>query len=87
MTSQARPSVATNILANVSKQIEDLSNPILTGRYRLEGTIGKGHYSQVKRATDRLSGTEVAIKILRLPPESHQREKVRIAQVPNIVLT
>jgi serine/threonine protein kinase len=54
------------IVSAVSNQIQQFANPTVTKRYKLEGTIGKGNFSQVKRATDRQTGQEVAVKILSL---------------------
>jgi serine/threonine protein kinase len=54
------------IVSAVSSQIQQFANPTVTKRYKLEGTIGKGNFSQVKRATDRQTGQEVAVKVLSL---------------------
>ena len=54
------------IVSAVSNQIQQFANPTVTKRYKLEGTIGKGNFSQVKRATDRQTGQEVAVKVLSL---------------------
>ncbi len=54
------------IVSAVSNQIQQFANPTVTKRYKLEATIGKGNFSQVKRATDRQTGLEVAVKVLSL---------------------
>ena len=52
-----------SILGAVSKQIQALTNPV-NGRYKFEATIGKGKFSQVKRAVDRW----VHRPLVRVPP-------------------
>ena len=44
------------ILSSVTRQIQDLAISTVTKDYKLEGTIGKGNFSVVKRATDRKTG-------------------------------
>jgi serine/threonine protein kinase len=53
-----------SIISAVLKQIQALASPSVTKKYKLEGTIGKGNFSIVKRATDRDTGREVAIKVI-----------------------
>jgi serine/threonine protein kinase len=53
-----------SIVSAVSRQIQALASPSVTKYYKLEGTIGKGNFSIVKRATDRHTGEEVAIKVI-----------------------
>ena len=53
-----------SIINAVSKQIQAFASPSVTKQYKLEGTIGKGNFSLVKRAKDRESGQEVAIKVI-----------------------
>jgi serine/threonine protein kinase len=55
-----------SIISAVSRQIQALASPSVTKYYKLEGTIGKGNFSLVKRATDRQTGQEVAIKVISL---------------------
>ncbi len=55
-----------SIINAVSRQIQALASPSVTKYYKLEGTIGKGNFSLVKRATDRRTGQEVAIKVISL---------------------
>ena len=54
------------ILSSVTRQIQDLAISTVTKDYKLEGTIGKGNFSVVKRATDRKTGKEVAVKVISL---------------------
>jgi hypothetical protein len=54
------------IFSLVAKQIQQLAAPTITTRYKLEGTIGRGKFSVVKRATDRGTGKEVAIKVINI---------------------
>ncbi len=70
-----------------------LPPPILGGRYELHEPIGRGGAATVFRATDRDSGTVVAIKVLRpelatlVGPERFLQEIgiVRVLRHPNIV--
>ena len=55
-----------SIFISVTKQIQQLASPTVTKYYKLEGTIGKGNFSIVKRATDRQTGQEVAVKVINL---------------------
>jgi serine/threonine protein kinase len=55
-----------SIFSSVTKQIQQLASPTVTKHYKLEGTIGKGNFSIVKRATDRETGQEVAVKVINL---------------------
>ena len=74
------------IVSAVSNQIQQLANPTVTKRYKLEGTIGKGNFSQVKRATDRQTGQEVAVKVLSLATLK-DKEKVRPCLLPSTCLS
>jgi len=54
------------IISSVTKQLQDLAAPSVTKYYKLEATLGSGNFSVVKRATDRQTGAEVAVKIINL---------------------
>lgn len=73
------------IVSAVSNQIQQFANPTVTKRYKLEGTIGKGNFSQVKRATDRQTGQEVAVKVLSLATLK-DKEKVGVHSVSGFLL-
>ena len=56
----------------VAKKISALTGLSVAERYSFESTIGKGKFSQVKRAVDRETGRVVAIKIMLLPTLDQQ---------------
>ena len=68
------------IISSVAKQIQELSAPSVTKHYKLEGTIGKGNFSIVKRATDRTTGKEVAVKVINTE-KFKTKEKVHVSSV------
>mmetsp|Transcript_60453 Transcript_60453/g.161074 ORF Transcript_60453/g.161074 Transcript_60453/m.161074 type:complete len:89 (-) Transcript_60453:81-347(-) len=73
------------IVSAVSSQIQQFANPTVTKRYKLEGTIGKGNFSQVKRATDRQTGQEVAVKVLSLAAlKEKENALAQIDRVPEV---
>jgi serine/threonine protein kinase len=69
------------IFSSVTRQIQDLAIPTVTKDYKLEGTIGKGNFSVVKRATDRKTGKEVAVKVISLD-KFKSNDKVRNNERP-----
>ena len=48
-----------------AEQIHELFAPTVTKDFQFEETVGAGTYSCVKRATERRTGKEVAIKIIK----------------------
>ncbi len=79
-----RTTVMQTIFSTVTKQIQQLASPTVTKHYKLEGTIGKGNFSVVKRATDRGTGKEVAVKVINLD-KFKNNEKV-FQSFPRIVI-
>ena len=72
------------ILSSVTRQIHELAIPSVTKDYKLESTIGKGNFSVVKRATDRKTGKEVAIKIISMD-KFKTNDKVSLRYMCNVL--
>ena len=61
------------------------TNQLFDGRYRLEKKIGKGGYAEVWKATDVLTSSEIALKVL--SPDGGLSEGVRSSYINEFVNT